>query len=152
VRADPLVAVARRVLPAPPDVVFGEWIDPGAWAEWMCPRPARATRIELDPRIGGDYRLEIEDEGVRFDVTGRYLELDRPRLLRFTWSCSIWDDPTLESVVTVVLEPYGELQTLMTIEHVLLPPHLVLGHEDGWERIAGQLAARLETGARLHGR
>jgi uncharacterized protein YndB with AHSA1/START domain len=146
VTADQTVAVVQRVLSAPPEVVFDEWIDPDAWVEWMCPRPARATRIELDASVGGDYRIEIEDEGVCFDVTGRYLELDRPRYLRFTWSCSIWDDPTIESVVRVMLEPLGDQQTLMTIEHVLLPPHLVPGHEDGWARVAGQLAARLPTG------
>ena len=39
---EPRVAVVRRVLPAPPDVVFDEWLDPAAMTEWMCPRQARA--------------------------------------------------------------------------------------------------------------
>ena len=40
--------VVQRTLPASPDVVFDEWLDPVGMAEWMCPRPARPT-----PRIGG---------------------------------------------------------------------------------------------------
>ena len=32
----------RRVLPAPPAVVYDEWLDPVGMVEWMCPRPARA--------------------------------------------------------------------------------------------------------------
>jgi uncharacterized protein YndB with AHSA1/START domain len=85
-----LTAVVQRVLPAPPDVVFEEWIDPDALAEWMCPRPARATNIDLEPAVGGSLRIDIEEAGVEFYVTGRYLELQRPQRLRLTWSCSTW--------------------------------------------------------------
>src|SRR5215813_5682208 len=33
-------AVVRRVLPAAPDVVYDEWLDPDALADWMCRRTA----------------------------------------------------------------------------------------------------------------
>jgi hypothetical protein len=46
-------------------------------------------------------------------------------------------------VVTVLLEPRGRQQTLMTIEHALLPPGLVGQHERGWAAIARQLADEL---------
>ena len=130
-------------MPAPPEVVFDEWLDADAFSEWMCPRPARPRAIDLDPRIGGRLRLDIEEAGRRFYVLGRYLELDRPRRLSFTWSCSTWLNPDLESVVTVQFEPRGDGQTLMTIEHALLPPDLVEQHEAGWERIATQLNSKL---------
>jgi len=48
-------------------------------------------------------------------------------------------------VVTVLLEPREDGQTLMTIRHTLLPPGLADQHERGWEAIAGQLAAKLST-------
>jgi hypothetical protein len=48
-------------------------------------------------------------------------------------------------VVTVLLEPREDSQTLMTIRHTLLPPGLADQHEHGWEAIAGQLAAKLST-------
>ena len=84
-----------------------EWLNPDALSDWMCPRPARATNIELDPTIGGRLRIDIEEDGVRFAVTGSYLELDRPRRLSFTWSCSTWPDPSVESLVTVTFELVG---------------------------------------------
>lgn len=143
-RAAP-TAVVTRVLPAKPDVVYDEWLDVDALTEWMCPRPARATRIELDPRVGGRLRIDIDEAGSQFYVTGKYLVLDRPHQLSFTWSCSTWTDPELESVVTVTLEPHGPAQTLMTIHHALLPPHVVAEHERGWAQIAKQLAAKLEV-------
>jgi uncharacterized protein YndB with AHSA1/START domain len=145
--ADAPAAEVQRVLPAPPAEVYDEWLDPAALSDWMCPRPARATRIELDPTIGGRLRFDIDEDGVSFAVTGRYVELDRPRRLSFTWSCSTWPDPSVESLVTVTLEPRGEGETLMTIHHALLPPGTIDQHRSGWARIAEQLDAALAASA-----
>jgi uncharacterized protein YndB with AHSA1/START domain len=136
-------AVVRRLLPAAPDIVYDEWLDPGALADWMCPRPARCLNIESEPRLGGRLRIDIEDGGTEFWVSGEYLVLDRPGRLSFSWSCSTWPDPGLKSVVNVLLEPRENEQTLMTIEHTLLPPGLVDQHERGWTAIAQQLADEL---------
>jgi uncharacterized protein YndB with AHSA1/START domain len=136
-------ALVVRLLPAPPAVVYDEWLDPEALSDWMCPRPAQATNVDLQPTVGGRLKLDIEENGARFAVTGRYVELDPPRRLRFTWSCSTWPNPIMESLVTVTLEPHGEGQTLMTIHHSLLPPDLIGQHSAGWARIADQLAAEL---------
>lgn len=74
-------AVVRRVVRAPPEVVYDEWLDADGLAEWMCPRPARPTKIELDPRVGGRLRIDIDDQGFRVRVTGRYLDLAAPAQL-----------------------------------------------------------------------
>lgn len=140
----PPAAVVQRVLPASPSEVFAEWVDPEALAEWMCPRPSRATKVALDPHVGGRYRIDIVESGTRFYVFGTYLEVVPPRLLRFSWGCSTWEDPTLESVVTVTLEPHGATDTLMTIDHAQLLPQYVENHERGWAAIAEQLGIVLE--------
>jgi len=44
--------------------------------------------------------------------------------------------------VTVSLEPTGNDETLMTIDHAL-PPHLVDDNQQGWNKIAERLATRL---------
>ena len=137
-------AVVQRVLPATPSEVFDEWIDADALAEWMCPRPAHATKVSLDPRIGGQYRIDIEEDGGRFYVFGTYLEVAPPRLLRFTWGCSTWEDPNDSTVVTVSFEPHGESDTLMTIHHAQLPPKQIDGHRRGWAAIAEQLGLVLD--------
>jgi uncharacterized protein YndB with AHSA1/START domain len=107
------------------------------------PRPARCRNVESEPRPGGRLRIDIEDGGAQFCVSGEYLVLDRPTRLSFSWSCSTWPDPSLKSVVNVLLEARENAQTLMTIEHTLLPPGLVDQHERGWAAIAQQLAAEL---------
>jgi uncharacterized protein YndB with AHSA1/START domain len=133
-------ARVQRVLPASPDLVYAQWLDPDALSEWMCPRPARCLRVEVEPTVGGRLRLDIEDSGVEFSVIGRFTMLDRPNQVRFTWTCSTWPDPKTESIVIVSLEHYGQHDTLMTIDHILLPPELVEQHQRGWTSIAGQLA------------
>jgi uncharacterized protein YndB with AHSA1/START domain len=137
------VVVVRRTLPAPPEAVYDEWLDPQAMLDWMCPRPARCLGVTMDPRVGGGLRIDIEDEGAEFFVSGVFLVLDRPHLLRFTWSCSIWADPGLRTTVTVTLDPQDGDRTLMTIRHVLLPADLAGRHAHGWQTIADQLATEL---------
>jgi uncharacterized protein YndB with AHSA1/START domain len=136
-------AVVERLLPAPCDVVYHEWLSAEALTEWMCPRPARLREVELDPVVGGRYRFHIVEDGKEMIVVGTYLTLDRPHTIRFSWSCSTWTDPTRQSIVTVELQPVGEDQTHMTIRHDLLPAGTIVNHLEGWKLIADQLAERL---------
>jgi uncharacterized protein YndB with AHSA1/START domain len=115
----PIVRV-QRVMPAPPAVVFDEWLDPEAMKEWMCPRPVRCVAVVIEPRVGGSVRIDVDDSGTSVLIAGRFLAIDRPCALRLTWSNSNWADPTAVSVVDVVFEPFGDQQTLMSIEHSLL--------------------------------
>jgi uncharacterized protein YndB with AHSA1/START domain len=108
----------------------------------MCPRPARCIGVELQPWLGGDL-FDIEESGVEFFVVGRFTLLDRPCRLAFTWRCSTWPDPDVESIVTVSLDPHGDDLTLMIIEHAQLPFALVDQHQRGWAAIASQLGAAL---------
>lgn len=132
-------ATVRRVLPAPPHIVYEEWLDPVGMLEWMCPRPARAVKISLEPLVGGTLRIDVEDGGCSLYVTGTFVELDRPRRIRFTWSCSDWADPSVQSLVTVTLEDHGADETMMIIEHEQLPAEQVEDHRRGWGTIAVQL-------------
>ena len=56
----------------------------------------------------------------------------------------------LRSVVDVLLEPWETGQTLMPIEHTLLPPGLADQHRRGWAAIADQLPGELAAGAAGH--
>jgi uncharacterized protein YndB with AHSA1/START domain len=141
--SSPVVAVVQRVLPAVPDTIYDEWLDTEALSDWMCPRPARCLDVKLEPWVGGSLRFDIEESGVEFFVAGRFTVLERPRRLTFTWRCSTWPVAAAESVVDISLDPCGHDQTLMTIEHTLLPSGLVEQHRRGWAAIAEQLDAGL---------
>jgi uncharacterized protein YndB with AHSA1/START domain len=91
-------------------------------------------------------RFDVDDSGTSVLITGRFLAIDRPHLLRFTWSNSNWPDPTAVSIVNVAFEPFGDDQTLMSIEHSLLPPEEFDNFESGWADTCDQLAALLHGG------
>jgi uncharacterized protein YndB with AHSA1/START domain len=143
--SDAATARVQRVMPATPDVVFDAWLDPESLADWMCPRPARCVSIEIEPRVGGKVRFDVDSSGQLTLIIGHFLAVDRPHLLRFTWSHSGWQDPTTVSIVNVAFEPIGDDETLMSIEHSLLPPEGLDDHQHGWTVTADQLAAHLES-------
>jgi uncharacterized protein YndB with AHSA1/START domain len=136
----PKSAVVRRLLPAPSELAYDQWLDQEALMEFMCPLPARASKVEVEPWVGGRFLIEMADGEAVTRLTGEYLELERPRRLKFSWTSD--SHGGFDSVVTVSFEPNGRDQTLMTIDHAL-PPHLLGDHEQGWDTIAGTLARRL---------
>ena len=83
----PIVRV-QRVMPAVPEVVFDQWLDPESLEEWMCPDPVRVVDVTVEPQVGGTVRFDVDDSGTRVLITGQFLAIDRPRVLRFTWSNS----------------------------------------------------------------
>ena len=103
--------------------------------------------ITVEPCVGGSVRFDVDDSGTSVLITGRFLAIDRPHLLRFTWSNSNWPDPTVVSVVNVAFAPSGDDQTLMSIEHSLLPPEEFDNFQNGWVLTCDQLAALLHATA-----
>ncbi|KDF00427.1 ATPase [Mycolicibacterium aromaticivorans JS19b1 = JCM 16368] len=138
-----VTVVVSRIMPALPAVVFDEWLDPEALQEWMCPNPVRVIEVTVEPRVGGTVRFDVDDAGTRVLISGQFLTIDRPRLLRFTWSNSNWEDPSQVSIVDVTFEPVGADETLMSIEHSLLPTSEFESFHSGWIDTFAQLAARL---------
>ena len=137
-----------RVLPAAPEVVYREWLDPESLRHWITPRPSVVKDIEIDGREGASYRFEIEEAGSTYSVVGRYLVLDPPRGLAFTWRSSSWEPTTPDSWVSVAFEPHDSNCTLMTLRQ----GQLAADHRDGyraiWERVAVQFEDKLTLQAR----
>jgi uncharacterized protein YndB with AHSA1/START domain len=142
--SDQPIARVQRVMPATPREVFDEWLDPESLSEWMCPRPARCVAIQLEPRVGGTVRFDVDNSGDLVLIIGRFLVIERPHQLRFTWSHSGWSDPTAVSIVDVAFEAIGDDRTLMSIEHSLLPSAEAFeDHLVGWAGTVDQLIGYL---------
>ena len=144
----PVVRV-RRVMPAVPEVVYDEWLNADALIDWMCPRPTRCVAVTVEPEVGGRVRFDVDDSGRSILISGQFLVVDRPRHLRFSWSHSGWADPTAASIVDVTFAPHGDDETVMTIEHTLLPAEAVDDHDHGWSVTADQLQSRLSERLRF---
>ena len=85
--------------------VFDAWLDPERIGKWMfgpALRDEEIVRITIDARVGGRFSFVVRRQGEEIDHVGRYLELDRPRRLVFTWSIAPEKD---ESRVVVEIAP-----------------------------------------------
>jgi uncharacterized protein YndB with AHSA1/START domain len=117
---------------ASPDVVFDFLIDEDKMLLW------KGVRAELDPRPGGIFKVEVTPGWV---ALGEYTEIDRPRLVAFTWGWEGEGSPVAvgSSLVRITLEPDGG-GTLLSLVHAGLPSEEMLdAHNDGWRHFLARL-------------
>lgn len=136
------VLVVRRLLPVPREEVFAAWLDPASLAVWMCPGTVSGATVELDPRVGGKFRIVMHREGGGVEHRGEYLAIESPSLLSFTWISENTD--LLPTVVTVELFERGPA-TEVVLTHRRLPDRMVSPHEKGWTDILRKLEETLST-------
>ncbi len=146
-----------RLIRAPREQVFDAWLNTDVRKQWWCASPEMSCNTcEIDPAVGGRYRLGMTDpEGKEYVVTGEFTELDPPNKLSFTWT---WDHDVNfggNSVVTIELfdatykdEPATEL--LLTHEPLNKPLERS-DHTMGWlgclKSLGGHFAALADASA-----
>ncbi len=145
-RDDPdAVLVVRRTIASPRDRVFAAWLDPASLAVWMCPGPVQSAYAEVDPRVGGSFRIVMRHPNGDADHWGEYLVIEPPSKLEFTWNSSATDrQPT---IVTVDFhDRRGATEVVLT--HRRLPPGQIESHRKGWSDIVQKLDVALTSGNR----
>lgn len=123
-----------RTIPAPAEKVFDVWIDPkspgGPWFG--------ADRVILNPVVDGLFYLAAKHQGRTWPHYGRFLEIDRPRRIEYTWMSE--GTKGSESIVTLTFEPRGN-DTEVTLRHSGVPDDETgLKHKDGWAWVLDMLA------------
>jgi uncharacterized protein YndB with AHSA1/START domain len=99
----PVHAVVLHRFSVSAERVFDAWFDPEWLGRWMFGpnvRDERIVRLTLDARVGGKYSFVVERNGGEVDHVGEYLEIERPRLLVFTWATR----DTLPDISRVIVE------------------------------------------------
>jgi uncharacterized protein YndB with AHSA1/START domain len=134
--------VVRRVIPVPRDRVFDAWLDAKSLVIWMRPGNATHAVAEVDPRIGGKFRI-VMSHTEDVEHTGEYLAIERPRLLSFTWR-SVYTD-LIPTVVTIEFLERAE-GTEVVLTHRRLPTSQLDNHRGGWTDILRLLGERLVPG------
>lgn len=126
------VEVETRVA-AKPETVFDFFIDPDLMIQWM------GREAQLDPRPGGRFHCDINDEAV---ASGEYVAVERPSRVVFTWGWNGADSVTKpgSSRVEVLLAADGE-GTRVTLIHYDLPSaESAEKHGHGWRHYLDRLA------------
>jgi uncharacterized protein YndB with AHSA1/START domain len=125
--------IVTRMIPATAQKVFDVWIDPkspgGPWFG--------AERVILNPAVDGLFYLAVKQEGRTWPHYGRFLQIERPHLIEYTWMSE--GTQGAESVVTVTLEARGE-QTEVTLRHTGVPDDETgFKHQAGWAWVLSAL-------------
>ena len=127
-------AVRREIsIAARPETVWDFFVDPRKAERWM------GISALLDPRPGGEYRVEVISGNV---ALGEFVEVDPPRRLVWTWG---WTDqsqspvPPGSSTIEVELVPEGD-GTLLRFTHSGLPDaEAAQKHAHGWDHYLERL-------------
>jgi uncharacterized protein YndB with AHSA1/START domain len=106
-RPDELTLELKRVLPAPPALVFRAFSEPDRLAQWWGPQGFTVPSLEFSPRVGEGYRIEMQPpEGDAFHLTGEFREVDPPVRLAYTF---LWEPPDADDVETLVELSFRDL-------------------------------------------
>ncbi len=126
-------AVEKEIrIEARPETVFQYFVDPDKMLKW------KGVEATLDPRPGGVYRVDMNRRDV---ASGRYVELDPPRRVVFTWGWEGSHVPPGSTTVEVTLTPDGDA-TIVKLRHLDLPDEEQQKlHAEGWDHYLGRLAA-----------
>lgn len=114
----PVEVRVTRYFEASPERVFDAWLVPRSLGQWMFGprvRDENVVRLDVDPRVGGNFSLKVERNGELIDHVGRYLEIQRPRRLVFTWAVKD-DSDDAPSEVHIDIEASGS-GCVLTLAH-----------------------------------
>lgn len=132
-----------------PDRVFDAWIDPALASRWLFATPdGTNVRCDIDARPGGDFVITDRRAGEDVEHVGRYVELDRPRRLRFTFSVPKYS--SVETTVTVDLAPAAS-GCEVTLVHEGVLPEWAARTEQGWRELLTRLDGLLQTASAARG-
>lgn len=132
-----LTTTLSKHFAATPEAVFDAWTDPENMGAWFSPMTT-ASVPKLDLTVGGEFQINMHGQDTEYVHTGRYLEIDRPRKLVFTWVSE--GTKGQETIVTLALAADGE-GTLLTLTHERFPDTESRdNHAQGWEAIMEKFA------------
>jgi uncharacterized protein YndB with AHSA1/START domain len=111
---------------------------------WGAEGRFQTTHMESDLRLGGKWIMRgIGVGGKPFTVAGEYRQIERPRLLVFTWLPS-WQEDATESTVRFDLEEKGGVTTVRLTHSGLASESSRASHK-GWPQILTLLQAYVES-------
>ena len=119
---------------APIERVFKAFTDGDELSKWFGPEDHKISSAEMDPRMGGAYRLAIDVSGGEIHtVRGVIKELVEPSLIVYTWS---WEEDDAadehESLVTIRFAAAAGGTDIELIHTQLASPESAERHTSGW--------------------
>jgi len=137
-----LVLELSCVVEAPRERVFDLLTMPDELVKWWGPRGFTTPEAEVDLSAGGDYRFTMQPpEGAAFHLSGRFLAIEPPSLLRYTF---VWEEPVpddRETVVVLSLRAVGDTTELSLSHGDFATEERLALHRGGWTDALAKLRA-----------
>jgi uncharacterized protein YndB with AHSA1/START domain len=134
-----LTVNVSKTIAAPITKVFDAWLDPNTLAKFMLPMPGMAnSQVENEAHEGGAFTIIMQAGDKKVPHTGKYIEIDRPKKLVFTWESPESVD---DSIVTLDFTELNDNQTNIELSHVkFIDEQRRSNHEGGWGNILNALS------------
>ena len=120
-------------LPFTLDAVFGAWVS----SDTVVPP---ATRMEVNPVVGGHYRLIMETPEFTSINEGEFLVVIPKSRVKYTWE---WDGNGEVTTIDVVFEPIDGGTRVRLLHEGFTNQDTVNSHDSGWESYVAGLAEYL---------
>jgi uncharacterized protein YndB with AHSA1/START domain len=135
----------QRDFHASAQAVFDAWTSEEVMRRWWhAGHDWETPVVEVDLRVGGKIRVVMRDphKGVEYGGGGKYLEIDPPKRLVFTW---YWDDYPTRQLIEIEFEEADGVTTVRFTHHDLWDEEALRSHEDGWGTVFDNLERTLEA-------
>lgn len=135
--------VIQRQFDAPRELVFKAWTDPERLMHWWAMEGAAAPACSIDLRVDGSWRAAVvEPNGTQHWAHGRYVEIDAPERIVFTFNWEAAEDKH-DTLVTVSLAEIDGRTTMTFHQATFRTVKERDEHNEGWSSCFDQLAAYL---------
>jgi uncharacterized protein YndB with AHSA1/START domain len=135
-------------LSAPPACVFTALTNPEELAKWWGPHGFTSPKLDLDPRVGGSYRITMQPpDGQVFHLSGEFREVSPPVRLAYTFRWEEPDPDDQETVVTLTLRDLGNVTELVLAQAPFATEARRALHEQGWTEGFERLREVISSGA-----
>ena len=135
-------AQVTRTFAASAELVFDAWLDPELISQWMfgpALREEEVLHIRVDPRVGGAFSFLVRRSGQDLDHVGKYLTIERPHRLSFTWGVVPETDDESRVIIEITPRDSG---CELTLTHELTPAwaDFIPKCQDAWNKMLGALS------------